>query len=83
MIHIRATHSPLARLWLGSWQALSVTMLGLLVVAVAAVVWTTSEQLCPDPRFHWLRYLRLHSLWHICIGYGVFLLLQVGGHEIG
>jgi len=52
-------------------------LLGLVLVAVAAVVWETSERLCPDPRFHWLRYLRLHSLWHLAIGYGVFLLLQV------
>jgi hypothetical protein len=58
-------------------QALSVVLLGLVLVAVAAVVWETSERLCPDPRFHWLRVLRLHSIWHLAIGYGVYLLLQV------
>ena len=64
-------------------QALSVVLLGLVLVAVAAVVWETSERLCPDPRFHWLRYLRLHSIWHLAIGYGVFLLLQASDwHEM-
>lgn len=58
-------------------QALSVILLGLLLVSLAAVIWETSEQLCPLPGWAWLRFLRLHSLWHLSIGYGVYLLLQV------
>ena len=59
-------------------KTLSVILLGLLLVSIAAVIWETSEQLCPLPGWHWLQYLRLHSLWHLAVGYGVYLLLQVG-----
>lgn len=58
-------------------QCLSVMVLGMLCAVLAGAVWEASEQLCPKPQWAWLRYLRLHSFWHLAIGYGTCLILQV------
>jgi hypothetical protein len=61
----------------GGCQAFSLLYLGLMVAGVAALLWETSERLCPRPGMQWLRFLRLHAMWHIAVSYSVFLILQV------
>ena len=42
----------------------------------AAVIWFIVENLCPQPKYHWMRFLHAHSLWHVGISVGMYYLIQ-------
>lgn len=58
-------------------QSLSIIGLGAVLVVLACGLWEVGERLCPKPQWAWLQYVQLHSFWHLAIGYGTSLMLQV------
>jgi hypothetical protein len=54
--------------------AIRMILKGLCYVTVAALFWTASEKFCM--KYSWIRFLHLHSLWHMVVSYGVYLQLQ-------
>lgn len=50
--------------------------IGFTMAIVAGIIWFAVEKNCKKPELHWLRHLQMHSIWHIFISYGMYLLMQ-------